>query len=208
MTYPAVCASVLPNGRTCGVTAIGTCASCYEPFCISHRAQVPNGRYQPYTNWCLSCQHQRTLENEAAERAEQSRESARKERARQRLPQLLAEFRRGSYSGARNRIWTESTLKSSGFFSTGQRYKRVQHTMDPAIPIGKLQWLCRPRGGHPDIDWKTERVEFLESGITDRGDIVPMDAEYVNYSLSSYRLREGQEVALCEALEALIDEAR
>lgn len=91
-SVPAACEKPLPDGRPCGVQAIGRCLTCSQAMCTSHRFITADGTI--FVDRCRACdvnekaaERRREIDRLAQESAQVTAQEERR-RAYERMPEM------------------------------------------------------------------------------------------------------------------------
>lgn len=162
----ADCEKPIPHGGKCDIPAIGRCAFCGEAFCLTHQAREEFPVPKVFVDWCSVCQAESIAAQIAEKRAANVRaatETHSDETAARlsRLKKLLIES---------NRIQWEDRRVRTGYRRSFGISRPTWESLDPAIPIGDLEWEFPLRG-----DFVADTVTSThESGLTAASRIVLM----------------------------------
>lgn len=133
---PAACEIELADGRTCGVLAVGHCATCGHAFCSTHQARASDGYGQlaPYVDMCAPC-----LAVKQAEGAKRQKETlaphnyfmsnlARTDLLTAGVPPVV--------------IYYPTSEWKPGLFGLGGRYVHVLAPLWRGWILGEFEWSC------------------------------------------------------------------
>jgi hypothetical protein len=159
-----------------------------------------------YRDWCISCQQQRKVDERNLAEAKEKQLKEERAAAAERIPVLIAQFKARPFTGAVSRDYVEQVWSGTKFLSSARKYRSVTHRYEPAVPLGELRWDYIKVGF--DNDPNKQDIAVWKTGLTQKGELVPMDTSLFHSIWMAARLgfslTKGQEVKICEYLERLL----
>jgi hypothetical protein len=140
---------------TCGIVAVGLCRTCKRYFCISHCGRSKTGRYDQCDK-CFDAEELRLMWEVAAVETEKFR-----------IAECIQILDLAGGVGLVERSAT-GAVYGSAFLGIVNRHRQKVVPIEPAWPIGDLEWLWRDRG-------ISVTKSIVPSGITRTRTLVPLD---------------------------------